>query len=143
MNILSVFIIFCTLSVENWQSKPNVIELLTNGGEKYWDIKKGDFWRLDKKGLLSEYYYENKLRIETHYFDYVISYHRWTIKNDAIFEMAGARVIGEYQILKLTKDTMILRSLFGMNGKDTLFFQSSKDQLSSIRKNEKAIRIVE
>jgi hypothetical protein len=57
--------------------------------------------------------------------------------------MSGARIIGEYQILKLTTDTMILRSKFGMYGKEALFFESSKDQKSLIKRNEKVIGIAD
>lgn len=127
----------------NLQFRVDQLELLTNGKEKYWDAKKGYSWRLDQKGGLSEYHYLNKVRMEANTGDYVITYHRWGIKSDTIFEMDGATVIGEYRILRLTKDTMILKSVFGTYGKDTLFFQSSKDQISDIKRDEGVIRLVE
>jgi hypothetical protein len=142
MKMISLIIIICLGYIGNWQSENNQIKLLTNEGEKYWDISKGDSWRLDKRGLLSEYYYENKVRVETNNHDIVISHHRWSVKDDVIFEMADARVIGEYQVLKLTKDTMILKSKFGMNGTDTLIFQSSKDQVTRIKRTGKSIKLV-
>ncbi|MCF6407320.1 hypothetical protein L3C95_30780 [Chitinophaga filiformis] len=136
--ISPLFAFFCI----SWQSGADPITLLTNGHVKYWDAAKGESWRLDTKGDLAAYHYRDGMRVEADYGDVLISYSRWALRGDTIFQLAGARVIGEFQILKLNKDILTIKSISGMYGSDTLFFRNAKDQTSRIKTGDR-IREIE
>jgi hypothetical protein len=109
--------------------------MLTNSSFKYWDAVKGVSWRLGINGELDAYYFDKyNNREQPHNSDVVIRNHMWAIKGDTLFELALPSIIGEYKIIKLKNDSMVLKSIVGVNGTDTLLFLSSKDQKKTISK---------
>jgi len=130
--LISIPLVFENISLRQLdKATGNIENTITSGGTKYWDPfwdgynnkMRGNGWVVSNKHLIREYYYKNGKRKFTTYGDVILEEMEWKLKEDTlIFDQF------KFKITKISKDTLIVKDLQKLFGKEYLYFASSKNQ---------------
>ena len=138
--IFSSLLLFLNCSSFKPKANKTRMELLTSDSQKYWDPyynfkseKLGKGWLLTKNKKLVEYSYSNDgLRQEINYGDLIWDGFSFKL-SDSLIEINDYNDY-KFKILKLTKDSMILKDISQISYTylDSILFIKSNDQVSRI-----------